>query len=91
MACPGCGGLRATHELAHGDVAAAWAYNPLVVVAFPLLAALLVRWFRDAARDDPPWSPPTWLALVVVGGLAAFWVLRNVPALQPYLGPLAVP
>ena len=91
MACPGCGGLRGTYELVHGDVAAAWSYNPLVVLGAPLLLALLVRWTRDAAVGRTPWSPPTWVA--VSGGvlLIAFWVLRNVPALAPYLGPLAVP
>ena len=34
-ACPACGGLRATHDLAHGDLAGAWAMNPLWVLAGP--------------------------------------------------------
>ena len=36
--CPGCGSLRAAHQLLHGDVAAAWALNRTVVVALPLAA-----------------------------------------------------
>ena len=49
LQCPGCGGLRATHELLHGNVANAWQFNPLLVAALPLvawsvLALLLERW-----------------------------------------------
>lgn len=91
FACPGCGGLRGTSELLHGNVAVAWAYNPLVVVAAPLGVALVVRWFLDAARGRPPWAPPSWSGWVVGAAGLTFWVLRNVPALTPYLGPLAVP
>ncbi|HCX85349.1 MAG TPA: DUF2752 domain-containing protein [Micrococcales bacterium] len=91
IACPGCGGMRATADLLHGDVASAWSYNPLVVVGLPLVLALTARWFADARADRPPWSPPAWLAWVGLGLVLAFWVLRNVPALTPYLGPLAVP
>jgi hypothetical protein len=36
--CPGCGSLRAAHQLLHGDFAAAWALNRTVVVALPLAA-----------------------------------------------------
>jgi hypothetical protein len=38
MRCPGCGSLRAVHQLLHGDLAAAWALNGPVVVALPLSA-----------------------------------------------------
>lgn len=91
MACPGCGGLRATHDLVHGDVASAWAHNPLVVLALPVLLALVVRWCWDAAHRQPPWSPPTWLGVSSAVVLLVFWAARNVPALAPHLGPLAVP
>lgn len=91
LACPGCGGLRGTYELVHGDVAAAWSYNPLVVLGAPVLLVLLARWFRDAVRGEVPWSPPTWAAVTVAVGLGVFWVLRNVPALSAHLGPLAIP
>ena len=39
--CPGCGALRATHKLLHGDVAAAFALNPLYVLLLPLLGWFL--------------------------------------------------
>ena len=37
-ACPGCGSLRAMHQLLHGNVAAAWAMNKPIVVGLPLAA-----------------------------------------------------
>ncbi|HQR45331.1 MAG TPA: DUF2752 domain-containing protein [Thermoanaerobaculia bacterium] len=36
--CPGCGSLRAMHQLLHGNLAAAWALNKPVVVGLPLAA-----------------------------------------------------
>jgi len=36
--CPGCGSLRAFHQLLHGNLRAAWAMNPLTVVLLPFLA-----------------------------------------------------
>src|SRR5687767_5236276 len=39
--CPGCGGLRATHQLLHGKVREAFALNPLFVVGLPIAAILL--------------------------------------------------
>lgn len=87
--CPGCGGLRAVHELARGDVGAALALNPVVVlVIVPLGVALVVAWFRAAARGHTAPTIPTWLALAVPVGLLVFWVLRNIPVLEPWLAPI---
>jgi uncharacterized membrane protein (GlpM family) len=86
--CPGCGSLRAMHDLAHLDVVGAWGMNPLAVIAVPFLIAAWLAWVRRAAtgrprrRIAPPWVPNLMLA-----GILAFWVLRNVPALAPYLAP----
>ncbi|GMA31128.1 DUF2752 domain-containing protein [Litorihabitans aurantiacus] len=91
FACPGCGGLRATHDLVHGDLAGAWAHNPLVVVGVAVALVLVVRWTRDAARGVTPWSPPTGAAVTVAVVLVLFTVARNIPVLTPFLGPLAVP
>ena len=35
--CPGCGSLRATHALLHGNIASAWRYNPAIFFAIALL------------------------------------------------------
>src|SRR5690242_14513344 len=38
LLCPGCGSLRAVHELLHGHLRAAFHYNPLLVAGLPFLA-----------------------------------------------------
>lgn len=90
--CPGCGGLRATHELANGDVVAALDHNILVVLAAPVVAILLILWIRRAwlgvVSDPAQYSPrratlEKVVPLTVVGVMLAFSVIRN---LVPYLG-----
>lgn len=39
--CPGCGSTRALHALLHGRIADAWAANPAIFVAMPLIALCL--------------------------------------------------
>ena len=67
--CPGCGATRATHALLHGDVAAAFAFNPLYVVAIPCVAA----WYL--LRGQRRLSPPAVYALLAV--VVSYGVLRN--------------
>ncbi|MFW7415021.1 DUF2752 domain-containing protein [Demequina sp. SO4-18] len=86
--CPGCGGLRAVHELARGDIGAALGMNPLVVLLIiPLGIAFLLAWLQAAWRGRPVPSVPTWLAIGLPALLFVFWIVRNVPALEPYLAP----
>ena len=91
-ACPGCGGLRAVYDLTHGDVAAAFSSNALLVVSLPLLAALwtrsvLIRWRGPTAEQAPArpalaaWAGAAALALVLL-----FWLVRNLP-FAGYLAP----
>lgn len=86
-ACAGCGGLRAAHDLATGDVVGAWAMNPLLTIAMPVVAVMWVVWLVRAARNRPAWNPPGWTLVAVLAVAVAFSVLRNVPALQGVLGP----
>ena len=90
LACPGCGGLRALHQLAHGHVAVAFHLNPLLVLAVPMALWLLARQLAGkhagkrivATLSRPPWP---W---IVLGVVILFGVLRNLP-LPPfaYLSP----
>lgn len=78
--CPGCGSLRAVHALAHGDVAAALARNPLTVVALVGLAVGWVWWARRVWQGRPrTWAVPAWMIHAFLGVVLAYWVLRNVP------------
>ena len=48
--CPVCGSLRATNRLLHGDLASAFGYNPLLLLALPVIAyayaSVMVRAWR---------------------------------------------
>lgn len=87
--CPGCGGLRATHALANGDIANAMDNNLLFVVLVPLLIAGWVVWFvrawtgrsPDPARRIPRWQRAFPIVLAIV--LLVFGIVRN---FTPYLG-----
>ncbi len=87
LACPACGALRATHDLARLDVVAAWAMNPLWVLVAPVLALAWARWLVRSWRGDPSRPLPGWVAWASGAVLVLYGVLRNVPALTPWLGP----
>ncbi len=72
--CPACGGLRMTHDLLHGDLAAAVVDNLFLLVGLPaLLAWVLVRW----RTERPVFTKP---AIAVIAVLAVTWtVVRNLP------------
>lgn len=54
--CPGCGGLRGAHSLAHGDLAAALAANALALVGYALLAVVLGVWTVRTLRGTRSWG-----------------------------------
>lgn len=78
--CPGCGSLRAFHELLHGHFLDAFRLNPLVVTLIPLAGFHLLRCWRRRARDaEASWAVSErwiWIGIVV---LIVFGVLRNLP------------
>ncbi len=88
--CPGCGGLRAVHSLAHGDLGGALDHNAFaVLVLLPLAVLLWGRWLVRSWRGDPPpttkpwWESRAalWTFLVV---MAAFTVVRNVSSVPGF-------
>lgn len=91
LSCPGCGGLRATHDLLTGDLVGAWHANPLWTLTAPVLAATWLLWTVRRIRGGPPLTVPAWSPWVLLVAVATFAVLRNVPALVPYLGPAPLP
>ena len=82
--CPGCGGLRAVHSLATGDVGGALDHNAFaVLVLLPLAVLLWGRWLVRSWRGDPPSTTPSWwqrpaAMWAFVAVMAVFTVLRNV-------------
>lgn len=84
LQCPGCGTTRALAALTHGDVLGAISMNLLLAIMLPVLVFLYVRWIVDTLRPAskpkpfrPP--PPTWALALMVVGIVAFWVGRNLP------------
>ena len=77
--CPGCGTQRAIHALLHGDVAGAFKYNALLLVAVPWIALCLyaesrrLRNPRLYARLNAPLLIWLFLAMVLL-----WWLLRNI-------------
>ena len=83
--CPGCGSLRALHQLLHGNLLSALRLNPLMVLSLPILGysffsnlTLLIR-----GRPFPRILVPAiwiWLLLIII---LLFWIFRNIP-LKPF-------
>ena len=79
--CAGCGSLRATHHLLHGEVLLAFRCNALLVLALGVPIALGLRWWRG----EPPaavlsrWFARPTLALLLVGIALTFSIVRNLP------------
>jgi hypothetical protein len=80
--CPGCGATRATHELLHGRLLAAWHYNALWVLSLPLAAYLAISELLILAGRRPlPGDLPrrTWFWLSMATAAVVFFVVRNLP------------
>jgi uncharacterized protein DUF2752 len=83
--CPGCGSLRAMHQLLQGNLGAAWALNPLTVLLLPFLAHGTASYvlFEIRGRHLPSlFLPAVWIrtlcAVIILFGIA-----RNIP-LHPF-------
>ncbi|MGH9971879.1 MAG: DUF2752 domain-containing protein [Pyrinomonadaceae bacterium] len=79
--CPGCGTTRGLHQLLHGNLAAAFQLNPLMILTLPFLLYALLGYTNSILRGRPikkntlP-AKYIWGLLVIV---LVFWVFRNTP------------
>src|SRR5687767_3322787 len=75
--CPGCGTTRALHQLLHGNLAAAFELNPLLLLSLPFLFYALVRYSYGVMLGRPmrhnTLAPKYIYALF--GIVLFFWVL----------------
>lgn len=77
--CPGCGGQRAVHALLNGDVAGAFRFNALLMIAVPWMGLCLFAESRRTrnprlyARLNPELLMWLFLALTL-----SWWLLRNI-------------
>ena len=79
--CPGCGTLRALHQLLHGNIIAALGYNPLTVLSLPFIAYSFADGAMKSFRKKglPRIFIPHQYIWTLFVGIVAFWLLRNVP------------
>lgn len=76
--CPGCGLQRAAHSLLHGNIIAAWHYNPFLFFILPLGVTYSVLELTDKRFPRLRrimFATPTLIALCVV--TIAWWIGRN--------------
>ncbi|HIZ27341.1 MAG TPA: DUF2752 domain-containing protein [Candidatus Barnesiella merdipullorum] len=79
--CPACGTQRAMHQLLHGHLREAFAYNPFLLISLPYLGGLILcRWFNNKGWFDGlkrvcyhPVMVNIYLILLV-----AWWIGRNI-------------
>jgi len=64
LQCPGCGSLRALHQLTHGNIAGAWRLNPLLVALLPMGLWLGLR---EAVRWTLGWRWPGVITRPIIG------------------------
>jgi Protein of unknown function (DUF2752) len=82
LLCPGCGSLRAMHQLLHGRLEAALHLNALLVLSLPFLgvwAFLTLR--RQWLHQPAPGITKPWF-FWAVGVVLLFGILRNLPFAQ---------
>jgi uncharacterized protein with PQ loop repeat len=85
--CPGCGSLRAIHQLLHGKIAAAFAFNPLTVSVVPFLGYAFLSYIVKAINGKglpTMFIPASWIR-TFLGGVILFAILRNIPVYPFYL------
>ena len=78
--CPGCGGLRALHQLLHGHLATAFRFNPMLIASLPFVFWLGAQYLVQRTRNQPAklGVRPFWLWLFLAAVLVVS-VLRNLP------------
>jgi hypothetical protein len=79
--CPGCGSLRAIHQLLQGNLRAAWAMNPLTMLLLPFLTYGLASHtlYEIRGRGLPqPFLRERWIQALCVA-IVLFGIVRNLP------------
>lgn len=83
--CPGCGSLRAIHQLLRGNLRAAWALNPLTIILLPFLTYGLASsaLFEIRGQGLPqPFLRAFWIR-ALCAAIILFGIARNLP-LYPF-------
>lgn len=80
LKCPGCGVTRMCLALLRGDLADAWAANPVLLLLLPVLGLLAVRmtcrYIREGHTLGPRWESA--LCWVIIAVLVIWGAVRNI-------------
>ena len=79
LLCPGCGSLRAMHQLLHGNVGSAFRFNALLVLSLPFFAVVMARYALKKSKGQViPALSAKWI-FICVGIAIGFGIWRNLP------------
>ena len=83
--CPGCGSLRAVHQLLAGNLRAAWSLNPLTMLLLPFLAYGTVShvYLQLSGKHLPHIFLPAASIRALCAVIVLFGIARNIP-LPPF-------
>lgn len=79
--CPGCGTLRALHQLLNGHLLRAFGLNPLMVLSLPFVGYAFLSnamTMVNGRRLPTVFIPAIWIWMLL-GAVITFWALRNIP------------
>lgn len=78
--CPGCGTQRAIHSLLHFKIKQSFLYNPILVIAIPLIILLIyLEQFKGKNRFPKLYKALSGKIFIVVSliFIVIYWILRN--------------
>jgi len=76
--CPGCGAQRMAYALLHGDIDAAWGYNPFLMLLLPLLVFMI--WLELYRKKKPVLYArfySTTMIYILSALIITWFILRN--------------
>lgn len=79
--CPGCGSLRALHQLMRGHLMPALGLNPLMMLSLPFIAYYFASHAMLAVTGRPLktfFVRPVFIWMLL-GLILVYWLLRNIP------------
>ena len=68
LKCPGCGTLRAIHSAFNGRFGEAIAWNPILLIAIPIVIVLLI---------SPSVARHKYVGHGIFGVIILYWIIRN--------------